>query len=115
MLYEGFTEEAVATFVSSESLPLVANFNQDTAQKIFSGEIKPRLLAFLSLRSKTHEAGVGIMKAMAVEYKGMMLFVSFNTDKEVHKRILGFIRIADEECTHNNKESESVNKQAQRS
>ena len=40
VLYEGVTEEDVATFVSSESLPLVVDINQDTAKKIFSGEIK---------------------------------------------------------------------------
>ena len=97
VLSEGITKEAVTTFVSSESLPLLVNFNQDTAQKIFSGEIKSRLLAFLSLRSETHEAEVGIMKAMAVENKGKILFVTFNTDEEVHKRILEFFGITDEE------------------
>ena len=34
----------MALFVSSESLPLVVEFNQDTAQKIFSREIKSHLL-----------------------------------------------------------------------
>ena len=92
VLTEGITEEAVTTFVSSESLPLVVDFNQDTDQKI-----KSHLLAFLSLKSETHEADVGIMKAMAVENKGKILFVTFNTDEEVHKRILEFFGITDEE------------------
>merc|ERR1712130_190192 len=75
----------------------MGDFNQDTAQKIFSGEIKSHLLAFLSLKSETHEADVGIMKAMAVENKGKMLFVTINTDEEDHKRILEFFGITDEE------------------
>merc|ERR1712127_430736 len=54
-------------------------------------------LAFLSLKSETHEADVGIMKAMAVENKGKMLFVTINTDEEDHKRILEFFGITDEE------------------
>merc|ERR1712027_170291 len=48
VLSEGITEEAVASFIAGESLPLVVDFNQETAQKIFSGDIKSHLLAFLS-------------------------------------------------------------------
>merc|ERR1712037_478812 len=33
-------EAAVAAFIAGESLPLVVDFNQETAQKIFSGDIK---------------------------------------------------------------------------
>ena len=32
------TEESVRKFVAGNSLPLVIEFNQDTAQKIFSGK-----------------------------------------------------------------------------
>merc|ERR1712079_722474 len=45
-LTEGLTEEAVAKFVTSESLPLVIDFNHETAQKIFSGEVKSHFLMF---------------------------------------------------------------------
>merc|ERR1712215_336787 len=54
VLSEGITEEAITTFVSSESLPLVVDFNQETAQKIFSGEIKSHLLAFLSAKADSY-------------------------------------------------------------
>merc|ERR1712038_1637861 len=37
-LTEDLTEENIAKFVGSESLPLVIDFNHETAQKIFSGE-----------------------------------------------------------------------------
>ena len=33
------TEESVVAFVAGNSLPLVVDFSQDTAQKIFSGDI----------------------------------------------------------------------------
>merc|ERR1712198_341435 len=42
------TEESVAAFVAGNSLPLVVDFSQDTAQKIFSGDIKSHLLLFMS-------------------------------------------------------------------
>merc|ERR1711971_653419 len=38
-LTEELTEENIAQFISSESLPLVIDFNHETAQKIFSGEV----------------------------------------------------------------------------
>merc|ERR1712179_627201 len=54
VLSEGITEESVAAFVSSESLPLVIDFNHETAQKIFSGEIKSHLLVFSSAKAESH-------------------------------------------------------------
>lgn len=41
-------EEVLKKFVSSNALPLVVEFNHETAQKIFGGEIKSHLLLFLS-------------------------------------------------------------------
>jgi len=84
-------------FVSSESLPLVVDFNQETAQKIFSGEIKSHLLAFLSAKADSYADDVTMLKSIAVENKGKMLFVTINTDEEDHKRILEFFGIAESE------------------
>jgi len=97
VLSEGITEEAITVFVSSESLPLVVDFNQETAQKIFSGEIKSHLLAFLSAKADSYADDVTMLKTVAVENKGKMLFVTINTDEEDHKRILEFFGIAESE------------------
>merc|ERR1719244_102414 len=97
VLSEGITEEAIVAFVSSESLPLVVDFNQETAQKIFSGEIKSHLLAFLSAKADSYADDVTMLKSIAVENKGKMLFVTINTDEEDHKRILEFFGIAESE------------------
>jgi len=91
------TEESVGSFVSSESLPLVVEFNQDTAQKIFSGEIKSHLLMFLSAKADTFDDQVAMVKTIATDNKGKMLFVTINTDEEDHKRILEFFGIKDTE------------------
>ena len=61
VLAEDITEEAVAAFVASESLPLVVDFNQETAQKIFSGDIKSHLLLFLPAATKGYATKVEIM------------------------------------------------------
>merc|ERR1712080_155383 len=97
VLSEGITEAAVASFVASESLPLVVDFNQETAQKIFSGEIKSHLLAFLSAKAESHADDVAMIKTMATDNKGKMLFVTINTDEEDHKRILEFFGIVETE------------------
>merc|ERR1711910_249420 len=97
VLSEGITEESVAAFVSSESLPLVIDFNHETAQKIFSGEIKSHLLVFSSAKAESHADTLALLREVAVENKGKMLFVTINTDEEDHKRILEFFGIKEEE------------------
>merc|ERR1712128_367952 len=97
VLSEGITEESVGVFISSESLPLVVDFNHDTAQKIFSGEIKSHLLVFSSAKADSHADTLAMLKEIATENKGKMLFVTINTDEEDHKRILEFFGILDTE------------------
>merc|ERR1719179_68469 len=97
LLTEGLTEEEIAKFVSSESLPLVVDFNHETAQKIFSGEVKSHFLLFSSVAADDHESKVAILKDQAMKNKGKMLFVTINTDEEDHKRILEFFGIVDSE------------------
>merc|ERR1712025_553084 len=97
LLTEGLTEEEIAKFVSSESLPLVVDFNHETAQKIFSGEVKSHFLLFSSVAADDHDSKVAILKENAKENKGKMLFVTINTDEEDHKRILEFFGIVDSE------------------
>merc|ERR1712190_29673 len=82
VLSEGITEEAVASFIAGESLPLVVDFNQETAQKIFSGDIKSHLLAFLSAKADSHADDVAMLQGIAKENKGKMLFVTINTDED---------------------------------
>merc|ERR1712066_74625 len=96
-LTEDLTEENIASFVSSESLPLVIDFNHETAQKIFSGEVKSHFLMFSSAKADDHEDKLEKMRAMARSSKGKMLFVTINTDEEDHKRILEFFGITESE------------------
>eukprot|EP00088_Acartia_fossae_P054933 TRINITY_DN6354_c1_g2_i1.p1 TRINITY_DN6354_c1_g2~~TRINITY_DN6354_c1_g2_i1.p1 ORF type:complete len:476 (-),score=188.87 TRINITY_DN6354_c1_g2_i1:185-1612(-) len=96
-LTEGLTEEEIAKFVMGESLPLVVDFNHETAQKIFSGEVKSHFLLFSSVAADDHESKVAILKDQAKKHKGKMLFVTTNTDEEDHKRILEFFGIVDSE------------------
>merc|ERR1711909_214063 len=96
-LTEDLTEENIAKFVSSESLPLVIDFNHETAQKIFSGEVKSHFLMFSSAKAESHADTLAMLKEIAIANKGKMLFVTINTDEEDHKRILEFFAIKDDE------------------
>jgi protein disulfide-isomerase A1 len=84
------TEEIVTKFVAGNALPLVVDFNQETAQKIFSGEIKSHLLMFVSAAAEDYASKVEVVRGIAKDYKGQMLFVTINTDEEDHKRIMEF-------------------------
>jgi len=91
------SEETVTAFVTGNSLPLVVDFSQDTAQKIFSGDIKSHLLLFLSATAEDYEAKVEVARAIAKDHKGQMLFVTINTDEEEHKRIMEFFGMDESE------------------
>lgn len=89
--------EAINKFVASNALPLVVDFNHETAQKIFSGEIKSHLLLFLSKKSDEYKGQHEIATKIAKDHKGQLLFVSIDTDEEDHKRILEFFGMKEEE------------------
>jgi len=96
--HEGaISEESVTKFVAGNALPLVIEFNQDTAQKIFSGEIKSHLLLFVSAKADEYKSQVEIARTIAKENKGELLFVTINTDEDDHKRIMEFFGLEESE------------------
>jgi len=96
--FEGdVTEEAVKKFVSMQSLPLVIEFNHDSAQKIFGGEIKSHLLMFLSKEAGHLDKYTEVARSVAKNYRDQVLFVSINADEEDHQRILEFFGMKKEE------------------
>ncbi|XP_063700752.1 protein disulfide-isomerase [Culicoides brevitarsis] len=97
-VFEGeATEEAVKKFVATQSLPLVIDFNHDSAQKIFGGEIKSHLLMFLSKEAGHMEKYTEVARKVAKDYRNQVLFVSINADEEDHQRILEFFGMKKEE------------------
>ncbi|XP_011268046.1 protein disulfide-isomerase [Camponotus floridanus] len=84
------TIKDVQSFISIHSLPLVVEFNQDTAQKIFSGDIKSHLLVFLSKQAGHFEKYIDEIQEPAKKYRGEVLFVTIDCDEADHERILEF-------------------------
>lgn len=96
--YSGeFTEKEISQFIGSNSLPLVIEFNRETAQKIFSGAIKNHLLLFIGKGHPEYESKVDVLRQLAKEFKGKVLFVTIDTDEEDNVRILEFFGIQKEE------------------
>ncbi|XP_067003886.2 protein disulfide-isomerase [Anabrus simplex] len=90
-------EDSIKKFVTSQSLPLVVEFNHDTAQKIFGGEIKSHLLLFLSKEGGDFDKYMEGAKEVAKDFREQVLFVSIDADAEDHQRILEFFGMRKEE------------------
>ena len=101
-VFEGeVKKDDVLKFVASNALPLVVDFNHETASKIFSGEIKSHMLIFLSKDAGHYDSYLEICTSVAKSYKGKLLFVTINTDEEDHGRILEFFGMTKEEVRLN--------------
>jgi len=92
-LTEEITVESVKTFVANNALPLVVDFNQDTAKQIFGTDIKGHFLIFSSAEDEQHEHRLHAARNLAKDLKGEIMFVSVTTDEEEHKRVLDFFGI----------------------
>ncbi|MCL4143535.1 UNVERIFIED_CONTAM: hypothetical protein GTU68_054316 [Idotea baltica] len=92
-----YTEEEIIKFVSANALPLVVDFNHETASKIFGGEIKSHLLIFVSKEAGHYDSYLETAKTVAKKFKGKLLFVTINTDEEDHARIMEFFGMQKEE------------------
>jgi len=97
VLDKDITSSAIVGFVRTESLPLVIEFTHESAQKIFSGEIKNHLLIFVGKSAADAEKITGAAREAAKEHKGKALFVTVDTDEEDHQRILEFFGMKKDE------------------
>lgn len=63
------SEDALKSFVSIQSLPLVVEFNHETATKIFGGDIKSHLLLFFSKKEGHFDAHLDNAKNVAKNFR----------------------------------------------
>jgi len=83
--------------VIANSLPLVVDFNSDTAKQIFQGKIKNHFLMFQSAEDEKYEHNLHNARKVAKEMKGDMMFVTITADEAEHKRVLDFFAITEDE------------------
>lgn len=92
-----FNEVDIKKFLQLQSMPLIVEFNHESAQKIFGGDIKSHLLMFVSREAGNLENIVEGAKEVAKNFRNEVLFVTINADEEDHKRILDFFGMEKEE------------------
>merc|ERR1712121_131318 len=87
----------IDAFIKGNALLLVVEFNHETAQKIFGGDIKSHLLIFLDKTSDFFTTASDVARTVAKEFKGKVLFVTIDTSDEDHGRILEFFGMTKDE------------------
>ncbi|XP_030757777.1 protein disulfide-isomerase-like [Sitophilus oryzae] len=96
--YDGeTTEAALKTFIQFNSLPLLVDFNHETAQKIFGGEIKHHLLLFVNKGDEHYNAVADAARGAAKSFREKVLFVVIDATDEDHQRILEFFGMKKED------------------
>mmetsp|Transcript_4867 Transcript_4867/g.7367 ORF Transcript_4867/g.7367 Transcript_4867/m.7367 type:complete len:468 (-) Transcript_4867:2278-3681(-) len=82
----------ISSFVQKNLLPLVVAFSQETAPKIFGGDIKQHLLAFVDATAADYKDTVKSIRPTAKEFAGKYLFVTVD---KAEGRILEFFGLTE--------------------
>lgn len=89
--------EELTKFINSNSMPLLVEFSYDFAPMIFGGSIKDHLLLFTPTKSDDFQSLKDMFTEMAKAYKGKLLFVMVDSNKEELKMILHFFGVTENE------------------
>ena len=92
-----FVEEDLRKFIHSNQLPLVVEFNQETAQKIFGGDIKIHNLLFVSKKAGEFDSVLSEFKKAAAKFRGQVVFVLIDSDQDENERVLEFFGLKRED------------------
>ncbi|XP_072318311.1 protein disulfide-isomerase [Eucyclogobius newberryi] len=92
------SKENLLAFVKANQLPLVIEFTEQTAPKIFGGEIKSHILMFLPKAASDFKDKMDEFKKAATGFKGKILFIFIDSDVDDNQRILEFFGLKKEEC-----------------
>jgi len=92
------TKENLLSFIKANQLPLVIEFTEQTAPKIFGGDIKSHILMFVPKAAPDFQGKMDQFKKAAEGFKGKILFIFIDSDVDDNQRILEFFGLKKEEC-----------------
>uniref|UniRef100_A0AAZ3PAU2 protein disulfide-isomerase n=1 Tax=Oncorhynchus tshawytscha TaxID=74940 RepID=A0AAZ3PAU2_ONCTS len=85
-------------FIKANQLPLVIEFTEQTAPKIFGGEIKSHILMFVPKAADDFNDKMAEFKKASEGFKGKILFIFIDSEVDDNQRILEFFGLKKEEC-----------------
>lgn len=96
--FEGaYDGDEISTFVTGSSLPLVVEFTEQAAPKIFGGDVKSHFIIFSKFTDESWEKYSAAFVTAAKPFKGKVLFITMDTNKEENERIMEFFGITAED------------------
>lgn len=87
--------DVVEKFVGTSTTPMIQEFSQDKANKIFGSDVKKHVLVFSDASQSYHSKTIDALKDAAHTHKGSALFVTIPTD---NKGILDYFGLTQAEC-----------------
>ncbi|KJE97954.1 prolyl 4-hydroxylase [Capsaspora owczarzaki ATCC 30864] len=95
VVFDGpFASLQIQGFIKANSLPLAVEFTDQSAPKIFGGDIKTHVLIFLNgLTSEESKTTLSGFRQAAAEFKGRALFVIVDFEKPTSARIADYFGV----------------------
>jgi len=90
--------DSIKNFVRAESIPLVTEFSDESAAKIFGGDVKSHILLFISKTADNFKETIDNFRDAAKQFKGKVLFIYINIDVEDNLRIMEFFALKKEDA-----------------
>eukprot|EP00742_Colponemidia_sp_Colp-10_P000679 GILJ01000739.1.p1 GENE.GILJ01000739.1~~GILJ01000739.1.p1 ORF type:complete len:489 (+),score=141.09 GILJ01000739.1:50-1516(+) len=91
-LSDDLSADSITKFVKVNSVPLVMDFDQAAAAKIFGGDV-PALLLIFNPEEESHKAAEKELRSVAEKLKGRVLMSVAHSTDGLGKRLMGFIGI----------------------
>jgi protein disulfide-isomerase A1 len=92
------TSEKLAEFVKINELPLVVEFTQEKAERIFEDNRKNHLLLFVSKNSSDFDSLLDTFKQAAPEFRGKVLFMYIDINDDDNLQVLEFFGMKVSDC-----------------
>jgi len=95
---DSLTKENLKKFVQRSTTPLVTEFNQENAAKIFSSDIVKHFLMLSSKEDKEHDSRIEDLKVVSKQNRERMIFVHLDVSDEEHSNVLDFFGVKLDQC-----------------